>query len=646
MSDFSNAKQSQGLSVKLWRGERMCLVGMDVDEPEPDLVGFSIEVKSPGSGDFMPLRNRIAFSYDKPIVQAVDGYRNYSSLEAPFQKFRWVHFPYDPKGGTYLYRITKQHMPSDGTLKAGTSITLDIPLDMVVYNDFLDVGFARNFASSQAYEDKYQGNPNVIPANADDGLRFKKVPGDVYEWLGFEAYDLIMGFLKEVAGDKSLTLDFFAYDLNEPDIVALLEQTGRRLRAIIDNSGSHAPATSAESQAANRLAASAGAHNVKRMHFKNLQHNKVLIAKKNGTPVKVLFGSTNFSFRGIYIQANNALVFYAPEAAALFERAFELAFQNPSGFAKDPISTQWHVVNIAGKPPVQFCFSPHANTDLSLDPIGTAVEQATSSVFFSIAFLYQTKAGAVRKAIDGLMNKPLFSYGISDKTGALTVKKPDGSFGIVDFNYLAGITPMPFKAEWSGGSGIHEHHKFVVTDFSLPSAKVFTGSSNLSPSGEAGNGDNLVMIQDPRVATSYAIEALRVFDHLHFRTVMSDAFAGKPAKAGATKAAAAKSAKKTAKVKTRKKHPAKTSRKKSNKKSAKKSTRKSAKKSLKKPVQSRRPATPATPKSTPATKPGSAAAKDQLTLQKPTAISGKPTWFAGYYQAGSQKEHDRKLFSH
>jgi hypothetical protein len=194
-----------------------------------------------------------------------------------------------------------------------------------------------------------------------------------------------------------------------------------------------------------------------------------------------------------------------PEAAALFERASELAFQNPAGFGKDRISTKWHLVQVPGKPPVHFCFSPHADTGLSLSPLGTAIDQATSSVFFSIAFLYQTKSGPTREAVDRLMNKNVFSYGISDKQGGLTVKKPDGTFGIVDFNYLAGITPMPFKAEWSGGSGIHEHHKFVVTDFSLPSAKVFTGSSNLSPSGEAGNGDNLVMIEDPRVATSYAI---------------------------------------------------------------------------------------------------------------------------------------------
>ncbi len=603
MGDFTNAKQSSGLSVKLWRGERMCLVGMDVDQPEPDFVGFSIEVKSPGSAGFEPLRNRLAFSYDRPIQSAVDGYRNYSSLEAPFQKFRWVHFPYEPKGGTYTYRVTKQHMPSDGVLKPGTAITLDIPLDLVIYDGFLDIGFARNFASSQAYEDKYKGNPAVIPVNAADGLTFRKVPGDVYEWLGFEAYDLIMTFLKEVAGDRTLTLDFFAYDLNEPDIVALLEQTGGRLRAIIDNSGAHAAASSAESQAAKRLSASAGAQNVKRMHFKNLQHNKVLIAKKNGEPVKVLFGSTNFSFRGLYIQANNALVCYAPEAAALFERAFALAFANPSGFAADPISTKWNLVQVPGKPLVHFCFSPHSDTGLSLNPLGAAIDQATSSVFFSIAFLYQTKSGPTREAIDRLMNKDVFSYGISDKQGGLAVKKPDGTFGIVDFNYLAGITPVPFKAEWSGGQGIHEHHKFVVTDFSLPSAKVFTGSSNLSPSGEAGNGDNLVMIEDPRVATSYAIEALRVFDHLHFRTLMSDAFAsGKQAGAKTAKAA---------------------------KPSAKKS----------------KAATPAAPSPATATRPSKTAAVAALTLKKPTAISGKPAWFVDFYTAGTQREHDRKLFS-
>jgi phosphatidylserine/phosphatidylglycerophosphate/cardiolipin synthase-like enzyme len=566
MADFTNSKTIDGFSLKLWRGERMALIGMDVREPEGDFVGFAIEVQSPGSKGFQPLRNRLAFSYPRSnALKAVTGYRNFPSTEAPFQKFRWVHFPYNPKSGDYTYRVTKQHMKEDRTLTSGTSITLDITLGDEAYTGFLDVGFTRNFASSQAYVDKFGNNPDIIPEDKTKGLDFTKVKGDVYQWLGFEAYQLIMDFLRDAAADDTIELDFFAYDLNEPDIVALLEKIGPRLRAVIDDSKDHKEG-SAESEAAVRLAQSAGEKRVKRMHFSGLQHNKVLIAKRNGEAQKVLFGSTNFSFRGLYIQANNALVFRSTEVASLFEEVFELAFSNPKKFNSQPIATQWHLVQTDSAPPVHFCFSPHASADLSLTPVGAAIDQATSSVFFCIAFLNQATSGAVREAVDRLEDKAVFSYGISDKKGGLQVKKPDGSLGIVDFKYLAKYAPEPFKTEWDGGQGIHEHHKFVVTDFNLPTAKVFTGSSNLSVNGEQKNGDNLVMIEDPRVATSYAIEALRVFDHLEFRTKMQ-------------KAAAAKN-------------------------------------------------------------------REALTLELPTALSGKPAWFEKFYAEGSQLEKDRMLFSH
>ncbi|CAM5762668.1 hypothetical protein LMIY3S_00549 [Labrys miyagiensis] len=42
----------------------------------------------------------------------------------------------------------------------------------------------------------------------------------------------------------------------------------------------------------------------------------------------------------------------------------------------------------------------------------------------------------------------------------------------------------------------------------------------MSPGGEKGNGDNLEMIEGQRVATAYAINALQLFDHLHFRSAM------------------------------------------------------------------------------------------------------------------------------
>ena len=585
MDEFTAIASKPNFTMKLWRGERMCLVAFDVENPEPDLVGFSIECKEPGEKRFAPLLNRLAFSYDKPVSKAVTGARLYSSKKAPFQKFRWVHFPGEPKTGLYTYRGAKIHMPKDDVLRAGASITLAISLDPVTYAGFVDVGFTRGFASSQAFRDKFPDDADmnaigrkILPPSADEGLAFRKMKGGIYRWMGFEATDLIFGLLAEAVADPSATLDVLAYDLNEPDIVARLEQLGPRLRIVLDDSTSKSSATgavsghgtpgSSESQAAARLADSAGADRVRRTHFSGLQHHKVFIASRNGVPFKVLAGSTNFSFRGLYIQSNNALVFADPGIAALYQQVFEQAFADPAGFRKTELAKKWQLAPPNGSGvPVHVCFSPHATSALSLNPVNGAVEQATSSVFYAVAFLNQIKSGPTREAFDRLIARPIFSYGISDEAGSMAIKKPDGSVGVVDFAYLAENAPEPFKSEWSGGQGINVHHKFVVTDFNQPTAKVFTGSSNLAPSGENGNGDHLLMIEDRKIATAYAIEALRVFDHLHFRSRMQAASILTPA-----------------------------------------------------------------------------AKKEELTLRKPRAITGKAAWFEGYYKAGSQKLRDRKLF--
>src|SRR5262245_1655291 len=178
MDDFEVHDTRDNFSAKAWRGERMCLLGFDVAQPEDDLVGFAIECRSPGARDFSPLRNRLAFRYDRPATEAVTGARQFASTKSPFQTFRWIHFPFEPKGGKYRYRVTKMHMPADGDPVPGTSIELDISLDQVTYHDLLDVGFTRNFASSQAYAERYHNNPDIIPTDAK-ALTFKKVPGDV-----------------------------------------------------------------------------------------------------------------------------------------------------------------------------------------------------------------------------------------------------------------------------------------------------------------------------------------------------------------------------------------------------------------------------------------------------------------------------------
>jgi phosphatidylserine/phosphatidylglycerophosphate/cardiolipin synthase-like enzyme len=581
MGPFAVSKTSDGFTCKLWRGERMCLLGFDVSQPEPDLAGFSIECKAPGAQDFAPLLNRIAFSYDKP--SAVNGDRLFDSREAPFQKFRWIHFPWNPQDGTYRYRVSKRHMSNTGKLIKGTQISLGLDIAQETYGGYLDIGFTRNFASSQAYRNMFGNRSDIIPKKSEAGLSFKKLNlknaygESVYDWLGFEAKANLFRFLDDALKDKAVKIEVMAYDLNEPDILARLEKFKSRLQIIIDDSISskdgvkigHGLPHSPESIAAKRLATSAGKAQVKRMHFGRLQHNKVFITRRGGVAEKVLCGSTNFTFRGLYIQANNVLVFHNENVAGLFARAFEIAFNRPKEFKTDPFSRKWHAVSLPGNPSARVCFSPHGDTDLSLNPVAAAIDQATSSVLYSVAFLNQMKSGPTFEAFNRLEGRNILSYGTVDQKGKLKIIKPDGSEGLVDFKYLSAKAPEPFKSEWSGGEGRNVHHKFVITDFDLPTARVFTGSSNLSPSGEEGNGDHLVMIEDQRVAAAYAIEAVRVFDHLEFRNKMRE-------------------------------HD------------------KKLKKGEKPPP---------------------------ITLKLPTALSGKPTWFERYYVQDSQRMQDRLVFS-
>src|SRR4051812_13183246 len=113
--DLDSQNSKAGFSAKLWRGERMCLIGLNVEGPEEDLVGFAIQCQSPGSNEAFYLRNRLAFSYQPS--ERVTGARSFPSIEAPFQKFRWIHFPKEPKAqGSYVYTVTKMHMRNDGSL--------------------------------------------------------------------------------------------------------------------------------------------------------------------------------------------------------------------------------------------------------------------------------------------------------------------------------------------------------------------------------------------------------------------------------------------------------------------------------------------------------------------------------------------------
>ena len=517
-------------TLKVHRGEGMVLLGMNWKDGNPprDFVGFSIEYSEPEQSRFYPLRNRISF----PGADKKDPNVRYT-LRSPLQLFRWVHFPRNAElEGLFTYRVKPVFMNAAREMSYGEPQECSLALARETFPQKLNVTFTRGFVSSQAFVDRYEKDgaiSTLIPGNAKDGLDFKPTHPDYEEalsWMGFESYNAIIEVLDEAIKNSKAKVFMIAYDLNQPEIVNRLLKLKKRLRIIIDDSKDHSEGGAAENKAAEMLMISAGNENVLRQKMGSLQHNKTIVV--NGTGLKkVVCGSTNLSWRGIFVQNNNAIVLNGATSVKLFTEAFEnfwaVGTTNKVAIFSNTKSPTWQSLRLADID-AKVTFSPHNDINSVLQSIGDDIDTVESSVMYSMAFLAQT-GGPIREALKKVTeSKNVFVYGIADKpVGGITLK-PDGQNPQpVSPALISKNIPEPFKKEPSGGSGIRMHHKFLVLDFNTKNARVYMGSYNFSGAADLKNGENLLVIKNRKVATAYMIEALRIFDHYQFRLAQANA---------------------------------------------------------------------------------------------------------------------------
>jgi phosphatidylserine/phosphatidylglycerophosphate/cardiolipin synthase-like enzyme len=244
----------------------------------------------------------------------------------------------------------------------------------------------------------------------------------------------------------------------------------------------------------------------------------------------VLSGSANFSVRGLCAQSNSVFVFEGGAPAELYSSVFEAAWEDPSHFRSDDLAKEWFELSGQGLPEAAVSFAPHSDPGISLDRVAEAIDGAENSLLFAIMDIGGA-SGPVMERIEKLRDrKDLYAFGTTQRlTGELkatTPTDPDSPF--IPFDYLRSKAPEPFRAEYSGGSGITIHHKFVVCDFNGKRPLAYAGSSNLAKGGESDNGDNLVEFSDPMVVSSYAVEAIKLIDHYRFRAVQHRATESEP----------------------------------------------------------------------------------------------------------------------
>jgi len=532
-----------GITLAAHVGQRGVLLAFDLDEAQPalrqNLAGFAVqgfELDIPGAQPFW-LFNFLSF----PQSAGNTGWQ--PSNVAPFQLFHWVHFPQKSEGRLqytmWPVYFVPGHLPtSPGGLRmdANSARTVDVRLLVRPYPGFA-LGFTRGFISSQGYLSFIQKkgiSPDIRPEPGPEFPLFDTMPFKAkYDWLGASARVLLQQFMGRWA-DPSVTVDIFAYDLDEPDVIRAIGALGNRGRVIIDDSISskkskktgkttkrgHGIPSSAETKATAWLTGQGVA--VRRTHFARFSHDKVFVLKRNGVAEAVLTGSANFSVRGSFVQSNSVIVMDHADVAGWYATAFRQAWTDPKGFPTKPIGKRWFTpaTQLTSLPALRISFAPHKQPPFSIKNVATRLRKTTGSVLFSI--MTPTGKGDTLKVITQELvdrTKLLVVGTTENKSGVRAVKKNEtDDTEVVPFDYLrAGVGP-PFRAELSGQGGQHIHHKFVVKDFNGADPVVYCGSSNLAAGGESENGDNLLEINDRAIATAYAVEAIGLFDHYRFRS--------------------------------------------------------------------------------------------------------------------------------
>jgi len=102
--DYIASNATDGLALKLYRGEDMVLLAFDIDESlkKPDFVGFGIQYFVGNATQPRDVFNFLTFKRVRLAAKAAKkeiALTERTSMRSPIQMFRWAHVPSVPLDG-------------------------------------------------------------------------------------------------------------------------------------------------------------------------------------------------------------------------------------------------------------------------------------------------------------------------------------------------------------------------------------------------------------------------------------------------------------------------------------------------------------------------------------------------------------------
>ena len=355
--------------------------------------------------------------------------------------------------------------------------------------------------------------------------------------------------------DKGGEIYAALYELNDPELLAGLTAFGKKCHIVLANGAFKPPDNDENKKVRAALKDKVDLHSrlVTKPHF---AHNKfVVFCDANGTPERVLTGSTNWTMTGLCTQANNGLFVDDPDVAQYFldewnqikkaESAYPPSFAQFNStsrtFSLDGGSiTQWFVPTTdaqdlefarklisQAKEGILFLFfnpgvfagpdKPEKQWTL-LQNILVRDHDATRSDFDPKLYI----RGVVNQEIAGLTTEDA-----SRKTKHPVLDPAEPANPVTLFSgakqppqrlrYDA-MVPKNIKDTFHSweteilGSGVHIHSKVIVLDPFGANPVVMTGSHNLGYKASHENDDNLMIVQgNAPLAAAYAANIIAIY---------------------------------------------------------------------------------------------------------------------------------------
>ena len=489
-----------GLTLTVYAGTTGTQLAWDADASLRDgLLGFAVKRYGGSHAEGAWLQGGIGFpGQQHPPGDFLDTHL------APIQAFRWGDYTVRPET-EYRYELVPMYEPWD-SLRAGPSVAVSVTTEPVQAPPH-SIAFNRAVAASQAYSRRFGETDPHDSAEAQ-------------AWLARGLDEFLEAFLARAGPGTALDVVIYEFELGRiREALRAADARGATVRIVYH--AAERDKQTAENRA--NVEADKWAEAVVRPRLTSgICHDKTVVLSRleNGTrvPQAVLTGSTNWTFSGLYYQANVGHVVDDAALAARYLAVFEQLF---AGSTQGAMRT-WLAANDAVPPPeeqgpLQLLFSPRGDRG-DLDYYVGLIGQARRSLVFATAFDLDDKILAALAGESG-GGPRILRYGLQNSASRVTGYNRELARDFTATGRLR-TAPDQFLEEHTPGQKgrILLHAKIVLLDFDTAHPILVSGSANYSASSSHDNDENtLVVRDDTRVADVYAAEVFRLFDHYRFR---------------------------------------------------------------------------------------------------------------------------------